>query len=81
MDNYFGTIALFAFGFTPRGWMLCDGKTLEVRRYSAVYALLGNSYGGDYNNFALPNLNTETVGNIKGGHYYICIEGIFPRRS
>lgn len=50
-------IRLFAGNFAPRGWALCQGQLLAISQYSAVFALLGNSYGGDgRSTFALPDL-------------------------
>lgn len=62
MDVYIGTIQPFAFQFAPRGWMLCSGQLLAIRTYSALFSLIGTTYGGDgINTFALPNLNGRTV--------------------
>jgi microcystin-dependent protein len=56
-DAYLGDIKLVGFGFAPRGWALCNGQLLPVRQYTALFSLLGTTYGGDgQNTFALPNL-------------------------
>jgi len=61
MENYVGEIKLFAGDFAPKGWAFCNGSMLTIRNYESLYALLGNTYGGDgVTNFALPNL-TERV--------------------
>ena len=79
MESFIGQIQLFAFNFAPEGWMPCDGRTLQIRQYQAVYALLGTTYGGDgQTNFALPNLVGKEP--VAGSAYCICVEGIFPSR-
>jgi microcystin-dependent protein len=56
MDPYIGEIKLWALNFQPEGWVFCDGRSLPVNQYQALYSLLGNYYGGDKNNFNLPDL-------------------------
>ena len=80
MESFIGQIQLFAFNFAPEGWMPCDGRTLQIRQYQVVFALLGATYGGDgQTNFALPNLIGKEP--IPGSAYCICVEGIFPQRQ
>jgi microcystin-dependent protein len=56
-EAYIGSIVLFAGNFAPRGWMFCNGQILPIAQYSAVYAILGATYGGDgRTTFALPDL-------------------------
>ena len=56
-DPFIGEIRLMAFTFTPMGWALCNGAVLPIAQYSALYAVIGNAYGGDgRTTFALPNL-------------------------
>ncbi len=62
MDEYLGVVKLFAFSFTPRGWLPCDGRLLSISQNQALFSLLGTTYGGDGRvNFALPNLNGKTA--------------------
>ncbi|EJL67999.1 phage tail protein [Chryseobacterium populi] len=57
MDEYMGIVKLFAGNFAPRGWMFCDGRLLSIAQNSALFSLLGTTYGGDgITTFALPNL-------------------------
>lgn len=57
MDEYIGIVKLFAGTFAPRGWMLCQGQLLPVAQYSALFSIIGNTYGGTgTTTFALPNL-------------------------
>ncbi len=79
MEAYLGLVCMFAGNFAPRGWAFCDGSLLEISQHTAVFALLGTTYGGDgKTNFALPNLNVEGSGKP---NYIICLEGIFPTRD
>lgn len=51
------SIMLFAGNFAPRGWAFCDGQLLPIAQYSALFSLLGTTYGGDgRTTFALPDL-------------------------
>lgn len=57
MDPFIAEIRAFAFNFVPRGWMPCDGRLLPIAQYTALFSLLGTTYGGNgQTNFALPNL-------------------------
>lgn len=54
---YIGEIKLFAGNFQPRGYAFCDGRLLPISQYSALFALIGTTYGGDgQTTFALPDL-------------------------
>jgi microcystin-dependent protein len=58
MDQPFiGTIWLFAGNFAPSGWAFCNGQTLPIQQYQALYTILGTVYGGDgQTTFGLPDL-------------------------
>lgn len=57
MDPFLGEIRLVAFNFAPPGWALCAGQVLPISQNTALFSLLGNSYGGDgLSTFALPDL-------------------------
>jgi microcystin-dependent protein len=57
MDIYIAQIFMFAGNFAPRGSAFCNGQLLSIASNSALFALLGTTYGGDGRvNFALPNL-------------------------
>jgi microcystin-dependent protein len=57
VDPYLATISIFAGNFAPRNWMFCQGQLLSIAEYSALYALIGTTYGGDGQvTFALPDL-------------------------
>lgn len=56
-DPYLGEIRMVGFNFAPVGWALCNGQILSIAQNTALYALLGTSYGGNgTTNFALPDL-------------------------
>ena len=56
-EPYLGEIRIFAFDFAPSGWAMCNGQLLPISQNTALFSLLGTTYGGDgQNNFALPNL-------------------------
>lgn len=80
MEAFIGTIQLFGFFFAPLNWASCEGQILKITDYQALFALIGNKYGGDgYTTFALPDLRgAEPLPNMK---YYIALNGIFPPRS
>jgi microcystin-dependent protein len=59
-DQYLGEIRIFGFNFAPYGWAFCNGQTLPISQYSALFALLGTTYGGNgVSTFALPNLQSR----------------------
>jgi len=56
-DPFIGEIIMFAGNFAPRGWALCDGQLLSIAQNSALFSILGTTYGGDgRTNFGLPDL-------------------------
>jgi microcystin-dependent protein len=62
MEQYASEIRLFGFDFAPKGWAKCEGQLLPVSSNPALYALLGNRFGGDgKTNFALPDLRGRVV--------------------
>ena len=57
MDPILGELRLFGFGFAPSGWAKCQGQLIPISSSTALYSLLGTTYGGDgRTNFALPDL-------------------------
>jgi microcystin-dependent protein len=56
-DAFLGEIRMFAGNFAPRGWALCDGQLLSIAQNTALFSLLGTTYGGNgQTTFALPDL-------------------------
>jgi microcystin-dependent protein len=61
-DPFVAEIRIFAFNFAPRGWAFCDGQLLSISQNTALFALLGTTYGGDGRvTFGLPNLQGQSV--------------------
>lgn len=58
MSNPFlAEIRIYPFNFPPKGWAFCDGQILPLSQNTALFSLLGTTYGGDgKSNFALPDL-------------------------
>ncbi len=55
-DQFVAEIRIFPFNFAPTGWAFCDGQILPLSQNTALFSLLGTTYGGDgKSNFALPN--------------------------
>jgi microcystin-dependent protein len=56
-DPFVAEIRIFPFNFAPKGWAFCQGQILPLSQNTALFSLLGTTYGGDgKSNFALPNL-------------------------
>lgn len=56
-EGVIGFITLFAGGFAPRYWALCDGRLVTISSNTALFAIIGTTYGGDgRTNFKLPDL-------------------------
>ena len=57
MEGYIAEIRLFAGNFAPRGWAFCNGQILSIAQNTALFALLGTTFGGNgQTTFALPDL-------------------------
>jgi microcystin-dependent protein len=80
MDMFIGTIVLVGFNFAPANWAFCNGQLMPISQYTALFSLLGTTYGGDgQTTFALPKLNAEAL--QTGLNYIICLNGIYPARD
>ena len=56
-DPFVAEIRIFPFNFPPQGWAFCNGQLLPLSQNTALFSLLGTTYGGNgKSNFALPNL-------------------------
>ena len=54
---YLGDIMMFGGNFAPEGWALCNGQLMSIAQNSALFSILGTTYGGDgMNTFGLPDL-------------------------
>ena len=76
-EELYAALKLVAFNYDPEGYMACDGRTLPIQQYQALFALIGCTFGGDgRTTFALPKLDPPA----KGLHWIICVNGIWPSR-
>ncbi len=82
MDFFIGMVCLFAQNSAariPDYWMICDGRTLSIMEYQALFAVIGCEFGGDgTRTFAIPKMSpikTENGGTLD---YYIAVQGVFP---
>jgi microcystin-dependent protein len=56
-DPFVAEVRIFPFPFAPKGWAFCNGQILPLSQNTALFSLLGTTYGGDgRSNFALPNM-------------------------
>lgn len=57
MEPFIGQIIMFGGNFAPSGWAFCDGQLLAINQYTALFSLIGTTYGGNgETTFALPDL-------------------------
>lgn len=77
MEPLLGEIKMFCGSFAPEGWFTCEGQTLPISQYTALFSILGTTYGGDgMSTFKLPDLRgafptqcTNISGVHRGGTY------------
>ena len=56
-DPFVAEVRMFPFNFAPKGWAFCDGQILPISQNTALFSLLGTTYGGDGKSiFALPDM-------------------------
>lgn len=66
-DPFVAEIRIFPFNFPPKGWAFCDGQILPISQNTALFSLLGTTYGGDgKSTFALPNLQDTAPLHVGG---------------
>jgi microcystin-dependent protein len=80
VDPFVAEIRITPYNFAPRGWATCDGQLLPISQNTALFSLLGTTYGGNgHTTFALPNLQGSTpVGqgdSSTGTRYFLGQEG------
>ncbi|THU38338.1 phage tail protein [Niastella caeni] len=62
MDDVLGFITIFAGSFAPRNWAFCNGSLIAIASNTALYSVIGTTYGGNgINTFALPDLRGRAV--------------------
>lgn len=95
-DPFVAEIRIFPFNFAPKGWAFCDGQLLPLSQNTALFSLLGTTYGGNgKSNFALPNmqgnapmhpgqgpgLSLHDLGEVGGSEFVSLIESEMPVHS
>ena len=67
-EPFIGQVMLVGWNFAARGWALCDGQLLPISQYSAVFSLLGTTFGGDgRSTFGLPDLRGRVPVHVGNG--------------
>ena len=62
IEPFIAQISLFGGNFAPRGWALCDGQLLPISQNTALFSLLGTTYGGDgRTTFGLPDMRGRAL--------------------
>ena len=92
-DPFVAEIRIFPFNFPPKGWAFCDGQLLPLSQNTALFSLLGTTYGGNgKSNFALPDmqgnapmhpgqgpgLSLHDLGEIGGSETVTLLQGQMP---
>lgn len=68
MEGYIGEIRMFASNFAPRGWTYCAGQIVAIASNTALFSILGTTYGGNgTTTFALPDLRGRTAVGVGQG--------------
>ncbi len=62
MEPFLGQIQVFGFNFAPNGWAFCNGQLMSISQNTALFSLLGTTYGGDgISTFGLPDLRGRSM--------------------
>lgn len=68
MTPFIAQIQPFAFNFAPRGWTLCNGQLLPISQYTAIFSLVGTTFGGDgRTTFGVPDLRGRSMVGVGTG--------------
>ena len=85
MEPFLGSLLLVPYNFEPQGWAFCKGQLLQISEYSALFSLIGTTYGGNgTTTFALPNLSgNKSITDASGAalNWIIALVGYFPSRQ
>ena len=72
MEGMIGEVRMFAGNFAPRSWAKCEGQLLPISSNSALFSILGTTYGGDgRTTFALPDLRGRATIGPGNGPWFI----------
>lgn len=95
-DPFLAEIRIFPFDFAPTGWAFCDGQLMPISQNTALFALLGTTYGGDgKSTYALPDLigrapmhpaddpslPLHTLGEVGGSETVTLLESEIPHHT
>jgi microcystin-dependent protein len=95
-DPFVAEVRIFPFSFPPKGWAFCDGQLLPLSQNTALFSLLGTTYGGDgKSNFALPDmqgnvpmhpgqgpgLSLHDLGEVSGSQTVTLLESEIPAHA
>jgi microcystin-dependent protein len=95
-DPFVAEIRIFGFNFAPKGWAFCNGQILPISQNTALFSLLGTTYGGDgKSTFALPDLQDRAamqpgqgaglslhdLGEIGGSQFVTLLQSEIPNHS
>jgi microcystin-dependent protein len=73
---FLGEIRVFAFDFAPKGWVLCNGQTMAIQQNTALFSLLGISFGGNgVTTYQLPDLRGRVALGAQAGRYFVGSNG------
>jgi microcystin-dependent protein len=88
---FIGEIRIMSFNFAPTGWQACNGQTLAISSYTALFSLLGTTYGGNgTSTFGLPNMQGRvamhmssgyTLGQKGGEESHVLVSGEMPAHT
>lgn len=90
-DSFIGEIRMFGGNFAPQGWAFCDGQLMDISQNTALFTLIGTTYGGDgQSTFALPDLRSRfplhqgsgsVIGEVSGTEQVTLIGNQIPLHS
>ena len=95
-DPFVAEIRIFPFNFAPKGWAFCNGQILPISQNTALFSLLGTTYGGNgQSTFALPNLqgsapmhpgqgpglSLHDLGEVGGSEFVTLLQSEIPAHS
>jgi microcystin-dependent protein len=95
-DPFVAEIRIFPFNFAPKGWAMCNGQLLPISQNTALFSLLGTTYGGDgKSTFALPDLQGSVplhpgqgpglglydLGQVGGSEFVTLLQSEIPAHS
>src|SRR4051812_17705925 len=76
-EPFIGEVRAFSFPFAPRGWAFCNGQTMQIAQFQALFALLGTTYGGNgVQTFALPNLQGRVALHVGSANPQGQVQGV-----